>query len=73
MASQKIKFVIIWAIRRDFRKEQEENAPLPKIIGYWKFVVKYNNRYAFTSVIYKCSYCFVNSKAHLTLVKVVLN
>ena len=26
MASQKIKFVLIWAIRRDFRKEQDEKA-----------------------------------------------
>ena len=36
-------------------------------------VVKCYNRFAFTSAIYKCSYCFINSKANLTLVKVVLN
>ena len=73
MASQKIKFVLIWAIRRDFRKEQDRKCPWPKIIGYCKLVVKCYNRFAFTSAIYKCSYCFINSKANLTLVKVVLN
>ena len=73
MASQKIKFVLIWAIRRDFRKEQDRKCPWPKVIGYCKLVVKCYNRFAFTSAIYKCSYCFINSKANLTLVKVVLN
>ena len=73
MASQKIKFVLIRAIRRDFRKEQDRKCPWPKVIGYCKLVVKCYNRFAFTSAIYKCSYCFINSKANLTLVKVVLN
>ena len=39
----------------------------------WLKPVKCYNRFAFTSAIYKCSYCFINSKANLTLVKVVLN
>ena len=38
MASQKNKFITIWAIRRDFWKEQDQKFLLLKIIGYCKFV-----------------------------------